>query len=192
MLKQLLSSVWGILLFKKGPQDIPYSPTTLGVVTALIVGTVFFMTGGGAQSWLLFFNLLYIFVAFWILLATANKKQRYVQTMLAYMTCATVITLLCALFLIVVMYITISLGWMPNLTAEKVNIMLSQGLAKANLPMALNVILFIGGIGLLLWRFLVSAHILRHALDVTFQRAVFLIFIINLIPLVIHSLFKHA
>ncbi len=192
MLKQLFSSVFGILLFKKGPQDVPYSPATLGFLIALIIGAVFLMTGGGVQAWTLLFNVLYIFIAFWLLLSAANKKQRYVQTMLAYVTSSAVITLLCGLFLALTIYIAISMGWISNLTPEKINLILSQGLAKAHLPMGLNATLLSGVIGLLLWRFLVAAHILRHALDITFQRAVFLIFIINLIPLVIHSLFNHS
>lgn len=141
-----------IALWRRGPQDLPAAPlllplTVLGyflvyVAAEWLVGAM--MGGSAAQRTgipLLAFDVLYVALWYWLLLRLFRRVERYGQTAAAMFGCAALLT--------------------PPLALAAQLVMLSDARSMAwLLPVAQ-----LAFIALLVWSVMVSAHILRHALE---------------------------
>jgi hypothetical protein len=146
-----------ILFLRRGPQDIPYSAAGLSYVATLclivqiaIALIVRDLTFGpallGALVWLgvtlLVLNLL---------LAVRNLRSRFVQMAIAMLACNLVFTIL--------------------FSALSLPIALFASEARSG-PQALTPLQFLlgmFGLGLLIWKLIVDAHIFRHSLNLPFS-----------------------
>jgi hypothetical protein len=147
---QLLTLLWDICRLRRGPQDLPYSPQLLlivGVVSlglqqviARVLGMEQETLGAGVLSLALNLGALYL------LLNLREKRNRFVQTALAMVSCALFFTLLS-------LPIVLLMGERPPMPEQVTPLQALLGLVS--LP-------------LLIWKIMVDAHILRHGLDVPF------------------------
>lgn len=86
---QLLRIFWDILLLRRGPADVPHSPTTLVlVIAALLAGNLAFGSvlpeqPGRPTPWLLPAAIALLLCAYWLLLWCFGFGARFVQTVTA-------------------------------------------------------------------------------------------------------------
>ena len=138
---EILRLFYDIILFKKGPQDIPFSPplTRMTLVGyAAISFLMLFMTSHWFSAVLEMAVDILLLMAFTrVALAWVHKSERYQQTFCALLGTDALITL-CAI----------------------------PGTAVMLVPSGdLGLLGFLMVVGLMLWHFAVIAHILRQALD---------------------------
>jgi hypothetical protein len=150
---QFLQLLRDILWLRRGPQDLPYSPVLFAAVCAavivlrLAVPAIFDMPGTNLTGAL--FGLIVDLALLYFVLSLRGFTNRFVQTGTALVSCTLV-------FLLIVMPIALIVG-VPPKTPEQVTGL--QGLMGL---IALVV---------LVWKFVVDAHILRHALAIPFLAA---------------------
>lgn len=140
-----------ILLLRRGPQDLPYSPPWLAGAAALSVGVQLPVAwqrelGAGtvllsAAVWLAFsLGLLRL------LLAMRRKNNRFVQAATAFLGCNTAFNALG-------LPIALLVGEPPQTPEQMTGVQLLAALIS--LP-------------LLIWKVAVDAHVFRHSLDISF------------------------
>jgi len=146
-----LALISNICLFKKSPQDIACSQAILRwslIGYAIISFMLIQMSVDELNALLQVAVELIIILSFSSLALTiANKRQRFVQT-----TCALLGT-----------DALISLGAMPAIASLSIN---------PNNPQA-----FLAMLGLMIWHWLITAHIIRHALSQPFSVALGIAFL---------------
>ena len=149
---QFLQLLRDILWLRRGPQDMPHSMALLVGVCVADVGLqgalvqILSLEDGSLPLSLIELAILLGFV--YLILMTRGLPNRFVQTATALQSCSIVFTLLVIPALLV-------LSENPKLTTPLTPV---QSLfALATLPVAI-------------WKFVVDAHIFRHALSVTFAR----------------------
>jgi hypothetical protein len=145
---RLLHLLWDICRLRRGPQDLPYSPQLLVIVCALFLGFQLFAAsvlgaeegsfGAGLLS--LAFNL----GALFLLLGLRSVGNRFVQTALALVCCG-------LLFTVLTLPIAFSVG---GLTPEQMT--------------PLQKLVILAWLPLQIWKLMIDANILRHALNVPF------------------------
>lgn len=138
---EIIKLLFDICLFKKGPQDLPYSVWLLRVLAAADVIVSFLMVSLGTK-WLdslkqALVSVLLIVVFSWVLLYLARKRGRFYQTTSALLGSDAVISF----------FALPAMGSM----------MIGQG----------SLLAFIVTIGLMIWHWAVTGHIIRNALGQT-------------------------
>ncbi|MDF1584090.1 MAG: hypothetical protein RQ733_00255 [Methyloprofundus sp.] len=146
-----LALIFNICLFKQGPQDIPYSQTILrlSVIGYAIISFMLIQMSVSELSALLqvAVELIIIFSFSSLALTLAKKRQRFLQT-----TCALLGT-----------DALISLFAMPAIASLSINP--NNGLA------------FLAMLALMIWHWVITAHIIRHALSQSFSFALGIAFL---------------
>lgn len=141
-----------IVLLRRGPQDLPYSPRALRLIigaTILFGGVVDTLIGDGSELSLLRMAVavgLSLGVLF-LVLTTRNVQSRFSQTATASLLVAVVATALLVPALA-------ALGPLPEPGARPESISGQQ----------LLLMLLVSVVGI--WKLIVDAHILRHALEI--------------------------
>lgn len=146
-----LALIFNLCLFKKSPEDIPYSQTILrwSVLAYTIISFMLIQMSVTEFSALLqvAVELMIILCFSSLVLMVAKKRQRFVQT-----TCALLGT-----------DALISLCAMPAIASLSINP--NNGLA------------FLAMLGLMIWHWAITAHIIRHALSQSFSFALGIAFL---------------
>ncbi|ORE89176.1 hypothetical protein ATO7_04835 [Oceanococcus atlanticus] len=157
MFNAVASRITQIMLLKAGPQDLPTSPSLLQLATALFLATaiarlllVSDLTVALVQS-ALSIVILAVFVR--ALLNWKRTPERFVQTMTALFLTSAVIGLLLLLPLDALQPLLKALTENPDISPEQLEIPAMAMYAWA---------------GLSIWGLVISAHIYRHALDISF------------------------
>ena len=153
-MKSLLESIRDILLLRRGPQDLPYSP---GLLAALILFALAVGLAVSAQRVTvavaapqLGFEVLLLLALAWIPLAIARRRERFVQTATALVAAAIAFNLLAV-------PVVLGVGDLPK---------------DARALTTAQVLLGWLSLALLAWKLVVSGHVLRHALDVPLRSGV--------------------
>ncbi|HJU38827.1 MAG TPA: hypothetical protein VJ724_04590 [Tahibacter sp.] len=163
-MRELFLIVRDILTFKRGPQDLPYAPNLTVVALALVIAVPIVVTLlddgplGQTLSRLVVSNGVPIGLVY-LLLHARGFNGRFMQTLLAQ-------TLTSIAFLAVAAPLSWLLG---DLTAESARVMRPDQALPALLLLAAA-----------FWKFLVEAHILRHALDIPFFAGVLVTILIGI------------
>jgi hypothetical protein len=148
---QLLNLFWDICRLRRGPQDLPFSPSLLLMVCALFlglqlaIGSVLGIQEGSFSVGVL--SLVFNFGALYLLLTLRGLSNRFVQTALALLCCAVLFTVL-------------------NLPIE-LSVVGTKPLAPEQLT-PVQMLLVLASLPLLIWKLMIDAHILRHGLNVPF------------------------
>ncbi len=156
---ELISRIRQLLRLRCGPQDMPYRPAwAVGLAVALMILIV---VGAWAQTQTLPIGLALLLVSYeagmaWLLLRLRQQSGRWVQTVLALFVTSLVFNML-ALPLILI------LGPVTPGQADSRALLLSVPLLV-----------------LAFWKFLVKAHIFRHALEIPFAGGVLMVLLLSL------------
>lgn len=159
---ELLSILRDIVLLRRGPQDLPYSPSALGTVavaTVAVSGVANSLLGEGVESAMvrtavlvaLSLGLLYL------LLLSQQRQARFSQTALASL-------LVSAVFALVLLPVLVLSGPLPTPGTAPENVTGAQLLGML-------AIIVVG-----LWKFVIDAHILRNALEIRLMPALLIVF----------------
>jgi hypothetical protein len=155
--QNLLQGVLDLCRFRRGPQDLPYSPNLLGAL--FIAGTVVDVAGssllGSAEGALGHSLLLSVLVLglCWVALSIRKLGNRYVQAATALLACGLLFSLL-----------QFPIAWLAGPAPAN-----SAGLTATQV--LLGWLLFV----LFVWLIAVAAHIMRHAMDSSFAFALMLV-----------------
>ncbi len=152
----LILVIRDILLLRRGPQDLPYSPPTLAAVVTLcivvqigaaLIARQASLGGvlGGALLWLCF-----TLLTLNLLLSMRGLRSRFVQTATALLSCTLV-------FAVISMPIALLAGE-PPATPEQLT--------------SLQLVLGTIALPLLIWKVVVDAHVFRHSLNLPFAGGV--------------------
>ena len=147
---EFLQLLRDILWLRRGPQDIPYSPILLASVCAVVLVlhaalAAIFDTQGDS----LFLSVLALAVDLgflYFILSLRGHASRFVQTATTLVACTIVFTLL-------VVPITLMVG-VPPKTPDQVT--------------ALQGLMGMVALAVFVWKLVVDAHVLRHALSIPF------------------------
>lgn len=161
-MSEFLSILRDIVLMRRGPQDLPYSPTALGSVAAATVavsGIANSLLGESVETAMvrtaalvaLSLGLLYL------VLLSQQRQARFNQTALANL-------LISAIFALLLLPVLAISGPLPAPGAPPDSITGTQMLSM--------LLIIIAG----LWKFAIDAHILRHALEIRFMPALLIAF----------------
>jgi hypothetical protein len=153
-MKALLDLLRDLMLFRRGPQDLPYSTSLLGAASVIafaldaFVASRFQQVGDAAPR--VAFSLAALLALPWIALRLADKQPRYAQTALALVATS-------VMFTILTVPVLIGVGPLPQ---DPKDLTATQAL--------------LGWFSLLLvgWQLAVRGHILRHALDLPMRLGV--------------------
>jgi hypothetical protein len=149
---EFLQLLRDILWLRRGPQDMPHSTALLVAVCvadiALQWALVQFLSIEDGSLPLTLIELAILLGFVYLILMSRGLPNRFVQTATALQSCSIVFTLLVVPALLV-------LSGNPKLTNPLTP--MQSLFALATLPIAI-------------WKFVVDAHIFRHALSVTFAR----------------------
>jgi hypothetical protein len=137
---------------KRGPEDMPYSPALLAMLTAASIGldvaTGALFGGGDVLAHSLVSTALVLALA-WAALAVRKLGNRYVQTASALVACGLVFSLL-----------VLPLGWLAHPMP-----------AAATALTPAQVLLGWAVLGVFIWNLAVFAHIVRRAIESSFGLA---------------------
>ena len=153
-MKELLDLLRDLMLFRRGPQDLPFSTSLLAAAAVLafaldaFVASRFQLMADAAPR--VAFSLAALLALPWIALKLADKEARYAQTALALVATS-------AMFTVLTVPILIGVGQLPQ---DPKDLTATQAL--------------LGWFSLLLvgWQIAVRGHILRHALDLPMRLGV--------------------
>ncbi|MCQ4167436.1 hypothetical protein [Tahibacter harae] len=170
---EFLSILRDIVLLRRGPQDLPYSPSALGTVavaTVAVSGIANSLLGEGMEVAMvrtavlvaLSLGLLYL------LLLSQQRQARFNQTALASL-------LVSAVFSLVLLPVLALSGPLPTPGTPPESVTGTQMLSM--------LLIIIAG----LWKFVIDAHILRHALEIRFMPALLIAFAMELAVTVLVS-----
>lgn len=178
-LHEFLASLRDISLFRRGPEDMPYSPRLLvallvacgalqvafnlhdGVKPALITGAV---VGGLAMVWLVF-----------LLLRGASKSERFVQT-------ASALAAVYLLFGLAKNLLTLLLpvkAWQQQMMADPAHLPEVTG-HQAPVMLAIAV--------LVIWQFCAWVGVLRRALEIPVAGGVLVFLLLTFVNLIVAAL----
>ena len=151
---EFLRLIWDICCLRRGPQDLPYAPLLLGVLCVTLIA---FQLGESAllnpkQSAFgtVLFEQTFDLGVLFLLVSVRDVRNRYVQTALAHFGSDLLFQFM--LFPLLLIVGPAVIGKEPS----SVHLTPPQGLAM------------LLGYGLVFWKVIIEAHILRHALDVRF------------------------
>lgn len=150
-MNELALIVRDICQLKRGPQDLPYWPTglILLLVASIVVDWCIALLTASEQPYILvrsLFSNVFALVILYILLSLRSLQTRFVQTAIALVACGIVFSLL-------VLPIALASGKMPATPQQ-----------LSPLQMLLAWVTF----AIIVWKFTVDGHILRHALNIPF------------------------
>jgi hypothetical protein len=170
-MRELFFIVRDILLLRRGPQDVPYAPnlTILVVFAGIAVQVAASMIRNEpfARSALVAIAMTgFMLGVLYLLLNARQYTARFTQTVLAQALTSFVLSLLAAPLVFV------TLGISPDNPAA-----MTPGQAIAVLI----------AFGIIVWDFVVDAHIIRHALDVPFGAGVLITLLTRLAALIVMS-----
>lgn len=159
---EFLSILRDIVLLRRGPQDLPYSPSALGIVAVASValsGIANSLLGDSVEMAMvrtaalvaLSMGLLYL------VLLSQQRQARFSQTALANL-------LVTAVFALVLLPVLGLFGPLPTPGTPPESVTGTQLLGML-------LIIIVG-----LWKFVIDAHILRHALEIRFMPALLIAF----------------
>ncbi|HVF34489.1 MAG TPA: hypothetical protein VND91_04140 [Candidatus Saccharimonadia bacterium] len=169
-MKALLDLLRDLMLFKRGPQDLPYSPAILAAacVFAFVVDTAvarqFQLADNVAAR--IAFSLAATLALPWLALKLADREARFAQTATALVATGAVFTLL-------MLPVLIGVGKMPE---DPKQVTGTQAL------------LALVSFAIVVWQLGVRGHILRHALDVPLRRGVLIAVVFYAVELVVAAL----
>ena len=166
-MKALLELLRDLMLFKRGPQDLPYSPAILAgtcvVAFALdaYVAAQFQLAGNAVPR--VAFSLAALLALPWVALKLAKLDERYAQT-------ATALVATSALFTLLTLPVLIGVGKLPS---DPKDLTLGQAL--------------LGWVSLVLvaWQLAVRGHILRHALNLPMRLGVLIAVVFFAVELIV-------
>ncbi|MBU6416716.1 MAG: hypothetical protein KJS83_06060 [Xanthomonadaceae bacterium] len=178
-----LDSLLGICRFRRGPEDMPYSPPLL-IALLIACGALqaFFNVYNGAAPGVAAAVLvggLGLIGALHLLLRGRGKSLRFVQTM----------TALAAVYLLFGVVIDALISWLSLAALSK------QVLEHPEHPPALTTLqtLMIPGVlGLVIWQFCVFVGIVRRALEIPVAGAVLVLLLLFLVDWFVASLVASA
>lgn len=180
MLKQFFKGIFNIILLRGGPQELPYSITTLLV---LVFGAIaIFSALSGKYVILLINSLAFLFAIVWVLLYFLNKLERYVQTMMALVGCTWVMSLLFICFWDGILAIMALTGHLKGISSSNLSAIFSLEIQKGTLPVLVDALMAMGLFALLVWKFLIDISIIRQATDWRVLRVIVVILVINIVP----------
>lgn len=163
MIKQLIGTVFGITLLKKGPQDLPANIDTLKIIVgAMILVNVVSLSMVGALSSIVssIFEMGVVAGGIYMLLSIKEMKPRFVQTISAIFGVNTLLSFMLLIFSFVIPEHTI---------AEDMNKLMNDMQGSDSAPQALSAFTyFFAGIGI--WVFVVNAHIIKNAIGCSFPK----------------------
>lgn len=153
-MKSLVDLVRDLCLFRRGPQDIPYSTSTLAALAALslVVDLVYLarIESVAVSAVRVAIGLAAMLGLPWLALKLADKDARWVQTASALVATNVVFT-------VIALPLLLSIGAMPQKPEDVTG-------AQALLSL---VLIFISG-----WQLAVRGHVLRHALNLPMRLGV--------------------
>jgi len=164
----LLPLVRDLLFLRRGPQDLPYSPALL----ALLIGAMLALDAALAEHVSqvglphMAFSLLLMLALTWLALRIGEKSPRFVQTASALLGAGIVLTLLA---------VPVLLG-VGRLPADPKLLTPSQSM-WVMVALAFQV-----------WDLAITAHILRHALDLKLRFGVLIAVVFSAVDLVLGSM----
>lgn len=164
-MKQIIATVFGIALLKKGPQDLPANINTLKmVIAAMIFVNVVSLSMVGALSSIVssIFEMIIVAGAVYMLLSLKEMKPRFVQTISAIFGVNTLLS-----FLLLVLTFVIP----DHSIGEDMNKLMAdmQNTDGSSAPQALSAFTyFFAGIGI--WIFVINAHIIKNAIGCSFGK----------------------
>lgn len=161
-MSELLLALRNLCLLRIGPQDLPYSPTLLGMVLGLnlvLDTTVGFLLGKAGMAFAAsLIGLAVIIGGVWLLLRMRQLEARFVQAALAIGAAA-------LLFSVLAVPVQMLMAPLPD-DLDKLSDTQTMGMM---------VLAGIGG-----WSLAVTGHVLRHALERSFLTGVLLALAFNL------------
>jgi hypothetical protein len=163
-LSQLLPLIRDLVLLRRGPQDLPYSPALL----ALLVGATLVLDAVLAEHIVqvglarMAFSLLPVLALTWLALRIGEKSARFVQAATSAVAAGLVLTLLA-------IPVLLGIGTLPADPKQ---------LTRAQSLFVLLALLF------QVWDLAVVGHILRHALDLKLRLGVLVAVVIYAVDLV--------
>ncbi len=156
---ELISRIRQLLRLRCGPQDMPYHPVwAMGLAVALMI---LILAEAWAQTQTIPISLALVLVGYeagmaWLLLRFRQQTVRWVQTVLALFATSLVFNMLALPLILILGPVT------PGQADSRVLL----------LSVPLLVIAF--------WKFLVKAHIFRHALEIPFAAGVLIVLLLGL------------
>ena len=166
-MKALLDLLRDLMLFRRGPQDLPFSPALLAAACVIGFALDAFVAGRFQQMQdavpRVAFSLAALLALPWIALKLAKLEARYAQT-------ATALVATSAMFTLLTLPVLLGVGQLP---AEPKDLTAGQAL--------------LGWVSLLLvgWQLAVRGHILRHALDLPMRLGVLIAVVFFAIELIV-------
>ena len=146
-----LKLLFNVCLFSKGPQELPHSRQLLrlsAIAYALISYLLTLISTDGFSALLQVMTELIITFAFvWLMLSIAKKQTRFIQTT------------------------STLLGTDALISAFAIPVLTALHQDASNMPAIFTML------ALMLWNWLVTAHIIRHALDKSFSFALGIAFL---------------
>lgn len=185
MFKQYAKGVWDIFLLRGGPQSLPYSPLILLILLAAGLGIVFAATGMAA---LLFAsNVAFLLMMVWLLLYFTKKQERYVQTMIALISCEWLMSILFLVFWYAILLITALSGHLKGVSSNHLSGIFQLQLNKDTLPPVAFGVLGLGIILLLIWKLMIDISIIRQSTEWRTLRTIAFILLLNFIPAMVQQ-----
>jgi hypothetical protein len=177
MFKQLITSSAGLMLFKKGPQDFPYSPA-MAAIWLIISVAILAASAIMVKAFLPITTFVFGLAVLTILLFKDKKQDRWVQTTLAFIACAWVVNITFIIFTYLDKIILMHYLGAHGITADMIPT-LPQEKLQAIIPTLVKVFIVMIMLLIFLWKLSVDTSIVKQALEKTTPRAVFYVFIMN-------------
>lgn len=187
MLKQLFQGIFNIVLLRGGPQELPYSPIAL--VCLIIGGLLVGFLASGKHVILLINNMVFMLVLVWGLLYLLKKQDRYVQTMIALVSCGWVMSIIFLIFWYGILFVTAISGHIKGLSASNLMGIFSLEIKKDTLPVGVDAMLMMGIMVLLIWKLVIDIFIIRQATDWRILRSLAFILLLNIVPAIVQKNF---
>ncbi len=153
-MRTLLDLLRDLVLLRRGPQDVPFSPRLLGVL--ILVGLVVDLAvatrvaEASEVAPRVGFSMLLALALPWLALSIAGRRERFVQAATALIAVGIVFTLLAV-------PVVLGIGRIPKTTQELTGAQIALGWLS---------------LVLVAWQLAARGHILRHALDLPLRLGV--------------------
>ncbi len=168
---EILIIVRDLCQLKRGPQDLPYSPPWLiALIAASVLVDLLIAMMTGVEDGVLsrsLFSTGFAIAVLYALLGMRNLRARFVQAAMALVSCAMVFSLL-------ILPLALASGKLP-LNPQQLS--------------PLQVLLAWLSFAMIIWKFTVDAHILRHALNIPFFAAMLIAIMWSIVDLTLARLF---
>lgn len=161
-MSEFLSTLRDIVLLRRGPQDLPYSPSALGaaaVATVAVSGIANSLLGEGVDSAMVRTAVLVVLSLglLYLLLLSQQRQARFNQTALASL-------LVSAVFALLLLPVLALSGPLPTPGTPPASVTGTQMLGM--------LLIIVAGV----WKFVIDAHILRNALEIRLMPALLIAF----------------